>query len=66
LARPGRQRLAFPCSTNRFSILPFEKRFSVEPYGIAFRKDHPLSPSARTLPAAVRSAVPRPAHFAAK
>src|SRR4051812_46677525 len=32
------------CSTNRFSILKFEKRFSVELYGLVLTKDHPLSP----------------------
>jgi DNA-binding transcriptional LysR family regulator len=48
------------CSTNRFSILRFEKRFSVEPYGFVLMKDHPLSPGARTLLAAVRAALPRP------
>ena len=48
------------CSTNRFSILKFEKRFSVEPYGLVLMKDHPLSPGARTLLAAIRAALPRP------
>ena len=48
------------CSTNRFSILKFERRFSVEPYGLVLIKDHPLSPGARTLLAAVRAALPRP------
>ncbi len=47
------------CSTNRFSILKFEKRFSVEPYGLVLIKDHPLSPGARTLLAAIRAALPR-------
>jgi DNA-binding transcriptional LysR family regulator len=49
------------CSTNRFSILKFEKRFSVEPYGLVLIKDHPLSPGARALLAAVRAALTRPA-----
>jgi DNA-binding transcriptional LysR family regulator len=49
------------CSTNRFSILKFKTRFSVEPYGLVLTKDHPLSPGARTLLAAVRAALPRPA-----
>jgi DNA-binding transcriptional LysR family regulator len=48
------------CSTNRFSILKFEKRFSVEPYGLVLIKDHPLSPGARTLLTAIRTALPRP------
>jgi DNA-binding transcriptional LysR family regulator len=48
------------CSTNRFSILKFEKRFSVEPYGLVLIKDHPLSPGARTLLSAIRAALPRP------
>jgi DNA-binding transcriptional LysR family regulator len=48
------------CSTNRFSILKFEKRFSVEPYGLVLIKDHPLSPGAQTLLAAIRDALFRP------
>jgi DNA-binding transcriptional LysR family regulator len=48
------------CSTNRFSTLKFEKRFSVEPYGLVLTKDHPLSPGAQALLAAVRAALPRP------
>jgi DNA-binding transcriptional LysR family regulator len=49
------------CSTNRFSILRFEKRFSVEPYGLVLMKDHPLSPGARTLLAAIQAVLPRQA-----
>jgi DNA-binding transcriptional LysR family regulator len=49
------------CSTNHFSILRFEKRFSVEPYGLVLMKDYPLSPGARTLLGAVRAAFQNPA-----
>ena len=38
------------------TIMPFHKRFNVEPYGIFWLKDRPLSPGARTLLAAVRTA----------
>jgi hypothetical protein len=36
--------------------MPFHKRFSVEPYGIFWLKDRPLSPGARTVLSAVRAA----------
>lgn len=38
------------------TILPFHKRFSVEPYGIFWLKERPLSPGAHTVLAAVRAA----------
>ncbi|ALG75329.1 transcriptional regulator [Azospirillum thiophilum] len=40
-------------------VMPFHKRFSVEPYGIFWLKDRPLSPGARTVLSAVRAASER-------
>lgn len=42
--------------TGSCTIVPFHKRFSVEPYGIFWLKDRPLSPGARTALAALRTA----------
>ncbi|WP_298375143.1 LysR family transcriptional regulator [Azospirillum sp.] len=40
----------------RYAIVPFYKRFSVEPYGIFRLRERPLSPGAQTLLAALRAA----------
>ena len=42
-----------------YTIMPFHKRFSVEPYGIFWLKDRPLSPGARTVLSALRAASER-------
>lgn len=45
--------------TGNCAIIPFHKKFSVEPYGIFWLKDRPLSPGARTVLSAVRIASDR-------
>ena len=42
-----------------YTIMPYHKRFSVEPYGIFWLKDRPLSPGARTVLSALRAASER-------
>ena len=42
-----------------YTIMPFNKHFSVEPYGIFWLKDRPLSPGAHTVLSAVREASDR-------
>ncbi|MCS4503626.1 HTH-type transcriptional regulator GbpR [wastewater metagenome] len=47
------------CDPERFTILPFEPRFTVKPFGIVSLRDRPLSPGAAALKETVHRIVAR-------
>ncbi len=47
------------CDPQRFTILPFEPRFTVKPFGIVCLRDRPLSPGAAAMKATIHDIVAR-------